>query len=170
MSKSKPFDLNLHGSWVASPESPYDFYNFITDTIAIGDYRSSYEQVPIIVNANFPYNHVTLDSLKTFECKQDFRKHTVYSIGLRDSIHEPINKFIDLLMPLLKKEYEKRPHTKILFHCFAGKSRSVVLAISYLIEVHNMKLDDALKLVYEKRSIVCPNDGFMKYLYERYKI
>jgi len=166
MNKPKPFDLNLYGAWTSS----YDFYNFITDTVAIGDYHSSYEQFPIIINANFPHNHVTLDSLKTFECKQLFRKHTVYSIGLRDGIHEPINKFIDLLMPLLKKEYEKRPHTKILFHCFAGKSRSVILAIAYLIEVHNMTLDDALKLVYEKRPIVCPNDGFMKFLYERYKI
>ena len=47
--------------------------------------------------------------------------------------------------------------------CFAGKSRSV---IAYLIEVHNMKLEDVLKLVYEKRPIVCPNDGFMKFLYK----
>ena len=51
-------------------------------------------------------------------------------------------------------------HARILIHCLMGISRSATLLIAYLIKYKQMKLDDALRLVAQRRAI-WPNDGFL---------
>ncbi|EWS73030.1 tyrosine phosphatase (macronuclear) [Tetrahymena thermophila SB210] len=61
---------------------------------------------------------------------------------------------------------EHLQQTNVLVHCFAGVSRSTTLVLAYLMKHHNIGLDDALKLVRQKRQIAGPNYGFMKQLKE----
>lgn len=51
-----------------------------------------------------------------------------------------------------------------LVHCRAGISRSATIVIAYLMIKKHMSLIDAYKLCKEKRSIIRPNDGFIKQL------
>lgn len=55
---------------------------------------------------------------------------------------------------------------KVLVHCFAGVSRAPSILISYLIRKHRMSVDNALRMVQEKRNKVRPNSGFMRQLKE----
>jgi len=53
---------------------------------------------------------------------------------------------------------------KVLVHCFAGKSRSTTIMMSYLIKYKNMTVDEALALIRTKRPVAAPNMGFLKQL------
>jgi len=55
---------------------------------------------------------------------------------------------------------------RILVHCRAGVSRSATIVIAYLMRYHKYSLLSALTLVRSRRSIVCPNNGFMRQLKE----
>ena len=68
------------------------------------------------------------------------------------------------LLSLLRDECESRKEARILFHCFAGKSRAAAAALAYLVEIDKMKYEDALSLVKEKRPLVAMNIGFQKEL------
>ena len=52
-------------------------------------------------------------------------------------------------------------NTKLLIHCFAGKSRATSFTLAYLIERHKMSLKDGLDLIWKVRPIAEPNKGFM---------
>ncbi|XP_059371773.1 protein phosphatase Slingshot homolog 3 isoform X2 [Carassius carassius] len=53
----------------------------------------------------------------------------------------------------------------ILVHCKMGVSRSASTVIAYLMKQQGWTLDEALNHVREKRSIVQPNEGFLKQLH-----
>ena len=96
---------------------------------------------------------------------------TLYLIGMCD--HDDDNKNLDgylsYLIERLKKKYEENKKRRFLFHCYAGKSRSVVLALAFMVEVLEMKFDEALSLVYEKRPMIEPRPLFIDSLKKRYK-
>ncbi len=68
------------------------------------------------------------------------------------------------LIPKLIKETTQ--DTKILFHCYAGVSRSASLAIAYLMKTNIMTFDKAYELVKMKRNMINPNNGFMEALHK----
>mmetsp|Transcript_16882 Transcript_16882/g.23496 ORF Transcript_16882/g.23496 Transcript_16882/m.23496 type:complete len:193 (-) Transcript_16882:253-831(-) len=74
--------------------------------------------------------------------------------------------------------------SNILVHCAHGVSRSATIVIAFLariskqrqIDLNNLKipenlssLEDVAKFVFQKRSSICPNMGFMKQLMEAYE-
>jgi protein phosphatase slingshot len=54
----------------------------------------------------------------------------------------------------------------LLVHCKFGISRSASFIIAYLIKYNKLTLEEALKFVKEKRSIIKPNKGFIDQLYD----
>ena len=56
--------------------------------------------------------------------------------------------------------------TKILFHCYAGVSRSATFAIAYLMKTNMIIVDKAYELVKMKRNMINPNKGFMEALHK----
>jgi len=54
----------------------------------------------------------------------------------------------------------------VLIHCYAGVSRSATVVISYLMKYHGMTCDVAKSYLKSKRRCICPNEGFMRQLYE----
>ncbi|SCZ94615.1 BZ3500_MvSof-1268-A1-R1_Chr12-3g03999 [Microbotryum saponariae] len=49
----------------------------------------------------------------------------------------------------------------VYVHCRAGKSRSVMIVVAYLVQSHKMSLDQAYSFVGKRRKGVSPNIGFM---------
>ena len=91
-------------------------------------------------------------------------KCTLYLVGMCENICE----CVDIIIPRLRKKYDEENNTKFLFHCYAGKSRSVVIALAFMVEVMGMTFDNALLLVKEKRPIVEPRPLFIEDLRKRY--
>ncbi|OQR74568.1 dual specificity protein phosphatase 22-B-like [Tropilaelaps mercedesae] len=54
----------------------------------------------------------------------------------------------------------------VLVHCLAGASRSVTIAVAYIMTVTSLNSREALRAVRGARDIACPNDGFQKQLHE----
>ncbi|XP_076321423.1 dual specificity protein phosphatase 22-B-like [Tachypleus tridentatus] len=54
----------------------------------------------------------------------------------------------------------------VLIHCLAGVSRSVTIAVAYLMSVTSLNHRDALKAVRGVRSVANPNLGFQKQLHD----
>eukprot|EP00760_Papus_ankaliazontas_P036332 PhM_4_TR8290/c1_g1_i1/m.40593 len=52
----------------------------------------------------------------------------------------------------------------VLVHCFAGMSRSATVTIAFLMMRRGMRLDEAYRLVKERRPAIHPNEGFLRQL------
>ena len=57
---------------------------------------------------------------------------------------------------------------KVFIHCKAGVSRSATITIAYLMKKYKLTYEEALMYVRSKRSIICPNAGFVKQLKHYY--
>ena len=145
-----------------------DSKHWITPTLCIGNVTSSYEHFNMVVNANYPYNHIMHRKYSQIE-EQDC---TLFLIGLCDNNTEIENLegCIEYLIPRLRKKYEENKESKFLFHCYAGKSRSVVLELPFMVEVLGMKFNVALELIKEKREIIDPRHTFIETLQKKYTL
>lgn len=138
----------------------YNNYDWIDSNIAIGNYLSDYNNFNIIVNLDFPNNGVEHHSID-LECSNG--KH-IYRLGCYDSEEEDMDFFLREMIPELYKYYIMNPNIKILFHCYAGISRSSTLAIAFLCKIRNYSLKDAYENILFRRSIIKPNNGFINCL------
>jgi protein-tyrosine phosphatase len=138
---------------------PYQSYHMITNTIAIGDHTSSYEPFDVIFNFNYPQNGATLGKIHTTETSEKI----IYLIGLLDTTIYTIQLlyiFMEL-GPYLAKSKGKR----ILFHCYAGISRSSTAAIIYFMMTTYLSLDAIFRLLLDKRPFINPNPAFRHILH-----
>ncbi|KAK7197444.1 phopshatase [Novymonas esmeraldas] len=82
----------------------------------------------------------------------------------------PVDDFPEQAMePVFESAFsfidDARSHKKgVLIHCFAGLSRSVTIAVAYLMHLKNITRDEALALVRLARPAARPNDGFLREL------
>ncbi|XP_017844499.1 uncharacterized protein LOC108601095 isoform X4 [Drosophila busckii] len=60
----------------------------------------------------------------------------------------------------------------VLIHCLAGMSRSVTVAVAYIMTATNLNWKEALKVVRSGRAVANPNSGFQTQLleFEQYKL
>jgi len=90
---------------------------------------------------------------------------TVFSykvLKLLDKPDEDITRYFEEASDFIHDVLSKGQ--KVLVHCFAGKSRSTTIMISYLMKYHNMTAQEALELIRTKRPVAQPNIGFMSQL------
>jgi predicted protein tyrosine phosphatase len=133
-------------------------YNMITELIAIGDQFTPYEPFDIIINLNFPCNNVKHnDIVETFSNDKQ-----IYKVGIYDNIYQDIDYVLINLIPKLLEKLNL--NKKILFHCWAGASRSASLAISLISKYKKITLLEAYKLAKLKRSRVNQNYHFIEEL------
>jgi len=74
-----------------------------------------------------------------------------------------LSPYFDQVAEFIHKAIEEEK-SSILVHCLYGISRSVTCVIAYLIKYHQMTSEKAYKFVKSKRSVMNPNDGFLKQL------
>jgi protein-tyrosine phosphatase len=131
--------------------------SYITDKIAVGDHLSNYQPFDVVVNLNYSENGVNRYEIHR---STDGTKK-IYKIGLLDGPDEPMG---DILKQLIPELLEIEPEPKILFHCYAGISRSSTCAAAYYAKKNKVSAEEALKVLVEKRSIIRPNPGFLQAL------
>lgn len=88
----------------------------------------------------FEYKHVRANDIPSFQLSRHFDQGADF---IHDGVKNGGNVFV---------------------HCAAGISRSVSLALAYLVKHEDMKLAEAFNLIKAKRFIANPNPGFMKQL------
>jgi protein-tyrosine phosphatase len=158
--------LNKQNSYQLPPPIPQDvqmmpkeFYEIspiILNLFLSGKYGEKYyDKFDVIINLNYPENGCPKGCLQVDKGK-------VYRLGIEDSHVEDLYTYFDLLSALLITSLKE--NKKVLIHCHAGISRSVSIIMAFFIKYGNMSLQDALKKIKEKRSIVGPNQSFMKQL------
>ena len=142
-------------------EPSYEHFHMITDNIAIGNYMTPYTNFDVIFNFNYPYNGVTLGAIDTeIDYSHGIIQKIVYKIGLLDTTiySDTLMEIFIKLIPFLIESKGKR----ILFHCYAGISRSTTAAILYFILTTDMSLDEIYTLITSKRTHVNPNPTFRR--------
>lgn len=88
----------------------------------------------------FEYKHVRANDVPSYQLSRHFDQGA-------DFIHEGVKN-----------------GGNVFVHCAAGISRSVSLALAYLMKHDNLKLSEAFNLIKNKRYIANPNPGFVKQL------
>lgn len=142
-------------------ERPYEHYHMITDMIAIGDYTTPYQPFDVIFNFNYPYNGALLGVIDSeLDYESGIIKKTVHKIGLLDTTiySDTLIEIFIKLIPYLIEAKGKR----ILFHCYAGISRSTTAAILYLMLTTKLTLQEIYALIESKRFHVNPNPTFRR--------
>lgn len=134
----------------------------IIDNIYLGNacdasfyYKLKNESIGLIIN-------VTKEIPNYFE--EDFE---YYNIKINDINSENFTDktFEDTLTKI--EEYQNiHPDKNILIHCYMGSSRSATIVLAYLMKIHSMTLQESLKLLKKKRSIVNVNTSFYTNLKE----
>lgn len=147
-----------------------DSFNWVTEKIAIGDFSSSYKPFRFIININFPHNHCTRHCVyqRYFEFEDTW--YMVISVGMYD--HECEEKYLpEFIKRIFKKlQNAKRydPEGKILFHCYAGISRSTAFAMAYLVENESCTVEEALDKIKTVRPRVSPKEEYSTELKKYY--
>lgn len=137
---------------------PYQPYHMITNMLAVGDYTSSYESFDVIFNFNYPQNGATFGNIHTMIEHHSRSEKIIYTIGLLDTTVYT-TQLLYLFMqlgPYLAKSKGKR----ILFHCYAGVSRSSTAAMMYLMMTTCLPMETIFNMVRSKRPMINPNPAF----------
>ena len=128
-------------------------YDMITEDVAIGSYQASYEPFDLIVNLDYPYNHVKLNEVSY---KIENNKHII-RCGYEDGTYAGwTSEKLEHILEMIKDTNKK----KILFHCYAGVSRSSTLEIAYLARCENKTTAEMYEFVKQKRPRINPNSHF----------
>lgn len=135
-------------------DGPDPHLSWITDKIAVGDYQSNYGPFDVVVNLNYSANGVNRHEIN--RTTENGKK--IYRIGLLDSPDEPM---LEILKQLIPELLMINPDPTILFHCYAGISRSSTCAAAYYAKKNNVSADKALEALVERRSFIRPNPGFL---------
>lgn len=85
-------------------------------------------------------------------------------VAVEDCETAKLKPHFDQISDKIKEHKEK--NGKTLVHCAAGISRSATLCIIYFVKHEDMTLKDAYAKVYERRTIISPNNGFWKQMIE----
>jgi protein-tyrosine phosphatase len=137
-------------------ENNINYYDNITDNIALGNRFASYNDFDIIVNINFPMNNAKLNEITVIKKNNKI----IYNIGLYDTENSDIILVFDTMIPILVKYVNE--NKKILIHCWAGMSRSATLVIVLIAILYNLTYDESYNFVKSKRDIIKPNSGFIQ--------
>jgi len=84
------------------------------------------------------------------------------TIEIEDFPNEPIDKYLDQCYQFIDDALSNCE--SVLVHCMAGISRSVTVVTYYLMKKFSLDVENALTYIRKHRSIIRPNDGFIRCL------
>lgn len=116
-------------------------------------------------------NKYNIDTVICIGFKPDkLADHVNYTYVDVDDTAQNTNYIFNTLLPTyLPYIYNNNNNNNILIACSAGKSRSIIFVLVYLITYRNMSLQKALEFVKSRRPCANPNPMFIYELKRRYK-
>lgn len=132
-------------------------YDMITEDVAIGSYQSCYKPFDLIINLDYPENDVKQNEV----CYSIENNKHILRCGYNDNnINGLTTEKIEDLLNRIEEIKKETQHPKILFHCYAGISRSSTVAIAYLSQIEKKTTKEIYNMVKEKRPRIEPNCFF----------
>ena len=133
-------------------------YDMVTDHVAIGSYRASYHSFDLVINLDYPTNGVSQGEVSYV---LENHRHVI-RCGYNDN-HEMTREQLQELVTRIDTIAQDTP-MRILFHCYAGISRSATVAIAYLSQREHKTTRDTYNIIQPKRPRIQPNSHFMTLL------
>lgn len=135
------------------------FCNQITSNIFLGDFWAAYEKDFLKKNG------ITAILTCGKGMKSFYPNDFIYKkIQIDDFEYEDILSLFEECFQFIDS------NEKVLIHCQMGVSRSPSITISYIMKKNKWKYEESHDFVKSKRSIINPNDGFVRQLKEWEKI
>jgi protein-tyrosine phosphatase len=122
--------------------------DWITDTIAIGDYLESQTQTLLVEHKI--RSVLSLVRVPDALSVENLGVEAVCVIPLIDGAGNDPRWFSEAIDTL---EYLVKANAPVLIHCRAGRSRSPAVVAGYLMRLHGISCDEAVCRVAEKRDI-----------------
>ncbi len=127
-------------------------YNEVISNLFVGNEYAPFYEFKTIINCTktvqFPESCKTCIRLSIDDNPAEAKK--LFNLIKKEQVLEKINK------SLLANE-------KVLVHCHAGMQRSCAVVACYLVKYNNMSINNAIKLIKEKRHIAFLNNiNFIK--------
>ena len=124
----------------------------IRNKLFIGD-RSSASDVDTLL----AYNVVAIVNIGS--AKNKFPNRFQYlKIPMPDNEKSNIAQYLDQVVAFIDRQ---RKHGSVLVHCKAGVCRSATFIIAYLMKSEHLSLEQAHRVVKEKRSVIEPSPCFL---------
>ena len=93
-------------------------------------------------------------------CRNYFENDLAYfNLPVLDVCEEDISSIFQQSFEII--EQIRLSGGKVLVHCNAGISRSATICAAYLMKRQGLTMDEALKVIKEKRNCIAPNFGFL---------
>jgi len=138
-------------------------YDMVAEHLAIGSIDSPYDQFDLVINLSYPENGVKRDEITHGLENKSSSTPYVIRCGFTDNKDGLTTEKLEKLLQIISEvEKEKEKTLNILFHCYAGVSRSSTVAISYLSKRDGKTVDETYNLVKQKRPRIDPNPHFRK--------
>lgn len=134
--------------------------NKVLPGLFVGNFRDSKDQDQLI-KYNITHILAIHDNARKLPCNND---KEYLCIIASDSPGQNLTQFFPVCNDFIHSARLKGGN--ILIHCLAGMSRSVTVAVVYLMCVTSLSWRDALKAVQGARNVANPNVGFLKQLQE----
>lgn len=141
-----------------------EFY-FVTETVAVGNRHSAYDEFDIVINMNIEENGVDVGDIEMQKKRSRRTNRLTYVLlfGIQD-LSQPewqpyatamFETIADAVEKMQKRLREKKSilQPRILFQCDAGISRSVSAATVYLSRSLNISTRQAFDLIKSKIRI-----------------
>ena len=149
--------MYFHYSGICKECEKHHYFDMITDRVAIGSCQASYDSFDLVINLDYSFNGV-----KRNEVVMNVENNIhVIRCGYSDSAFEVTSEKIEALLNMISDI--ERTHDKpirILFHCYAGVSRSATFAIAYLASKENKSTVEIYEHAKQKRPRIDPNFHF----------
>nr|XP_022905968.1 dual specificity protein phosphatase MPK-4-like [Onthophagus taurus]XP_022908639.1 dual specificity protein phosphatase MPK-4-like [Onthophagus taurus] len=155
MEKSVPKGDVLHTYFNGGPVS----IDLIEKNLYLGS-LSAATDIPTL--NKYEITHIlTIDTVPLPRNVLDIRNITSKFIQLSDQPKEDLLSHFTNSIEFINNGISKG---NVLVHCYFGVSRSATIIIAYIMKKYNLNYTEALKKVKKRRSIVCPNRGFVTQL------
>ena len=119
-----------------------DEISWITDKVGITDMEGAAE-------AFLTGNYVINVAPELERVTKDVDDITI-PFSIRDGLKAALIRCADLIQTVLQKD----PNNKVVIHCAMGMERAPLAVVGYLVNYHDMSVDDAYKAIAAKRPIV----------------
>jgi protein-tyrosine phosphatase len=132
-------------------------------TAAIGNYQTKEQDILEKENISVVISALTEEEYERHMITEDdFPNCDWHRLVIDDTTDENINKHFYQVHEIISEAAKESKN--VLVHCYAGMSRSPTLIMAYLMIEYKLNLDQALKLVKERRTFIAPNKGFLRQL------
>ncbi|KAK9871426.1 hypothetical protein WA026_012803 [Henosepilachna vigintioctopunctata] len=137
---------------------PFNIFSKVMPGLYVGNYRDSKD-------ANQLNKHKITHILAIHDTARRIHSDKHYlCVMASDSPDQNLSQYFSLCNDFIHAARLRGGN--VLIHCLAGMSRSVTVAVAYIMTVTNLNWKESLKVVKAGRAVANPNLGFQKQLQE----